>query len=387
MVAALQEQGGGWQLSGGGKAGRGRKGGRADRTAAKTHTATTGLASNPCPGSQKHQPEAGDWLCEVCDETNWRMRKVCRFCRCPRGGLASALAAAPAAGANATPLGAPSCAAAAASQRAAATAVASSGGGAPSLAPAQEQLPTGPVPAGAPRESPPARPTRKEAAVARAAEAAKLAKLDAALEALAGDEAAEAARQALQHERSRAATRMAETKPLGSRVATARKAHERAKAALAAAEERARAAAEAAQRALEAEHQAAVELAELERQVAAQQGVPAVQAEDVSAFLTVIDDWLMEAGVTPPAEVAAAAEALRVAAQPTGTEGGGDEEVDSPTDCEAAMSPSTAGDADAAPDAPGDERRGEVRLVAPGGLEPAATRVRRSGPYSRSASR
>ena len=157
---------------------------------------------------------------------------------------------------------------------------------------------------------------RAQAAAVPAAESKRLVSLDAALAALPEDDAE--AVEALRKARAQCAARIADTQPLGKRLAAARRAHTRATADLARAEEAARLAAQRAQAALEAEHRLAAQVQDLEKQVSALQGRQTPEPALVQArfFLEGIDAWLADLGLSPPAELQASAAVLREALPP-----------------------------------------------------------------------
>ena len=223
-------------------------------------------------------------------------------------------------------------------------------------------------------------PTRKERAAARDAEAARLSTLDAALAVLTDADCS--AKEALQKARSAAAERLAATKPLGQRLADARRRHERAVTRLRAAEDEARRAAERASAALEEEHAAAATLAELESELLQFRAPPAPEVHGTAvAFLDGVDAWLRTAGMSAPPAVMEAAAHLRGALAPA-ADGEGPEET--PTDLGAAPSPTESGEDD------GDEvgaGTGVAQRPCPDPRLPPPTRRRCDGPYTRSASR
>jgi len=319
--AAAADRRAGFETSGGGKAGKQRKG-RTPRT-----------------------PEGreGDWDCEACAESNWSWRPTCRVCQCSRVGLKAALQQAAATGANRTPL---------APRAAAPPAAAGPATPPPQHPPADPPAPTaqgsaagtggagqqgpGMAAAGGSSTGAPAQASaaeqRKLAAATRARESDCLARLDAAIEIL---PEGSAARVALAAERAETAGRLAATRPLGHRLATARKKWEAASKRLQAAEAAATAATREAQAALEAEHAAAGELQTLEAQVNGQRGLcRSAVAAPAAAFLDGMNAWLGACGAAVPPELLQAAAALREALAPT---------VASPTE---ESSPTEAADSD-----------------------------------------
>ena len=307
----------GWQVSGGGKAGRRAR----RRAAARGRREQQALVEQPAKKGAKDDLRYPEWMCLQCQEFQWATRLECRFCHAPRQlqlQLAPAAVEVPAGdGGTAAARGAPAGAAAGAARGA--TPQPAPGGAAaagPDPAPAR---PAGGAATGAPGTAAAtalgAAAARDASATARAEEQRKLARLDAAILAL--GEGEEAALASLRDARQRCAERVAGTQPLGRRLAAARRAHDQAAAALKAAEQAAMDATERAARALEAEHSAAAAVAQLEREVGQQRGRvdPAGRPQDVpgevAEFVSTVDAWLQAAGVRPPPEVAAAAEALR----------------------------------------------------------------------------
>ena len=334
---AAQEPEEGWQVSGGGKAGRCAR----RRAAARERQGHTAQEERPqrrgrAPGSDDlRYPE---WMCLTCQEFQWATRLECRFCRAPRQMLSSA---AHACAGDACSHADGACGAAAAkamvqeAHREAPRMPGTSGASAPcggaAPAPASATTPRGSGGAPAAAAAAPAA-ARDVAAAARAEEQRRLARIDAAILAL--GEGEEVALSTLRDARQRCAERVAGSQPLGRRLAAARRAHDQAAATLKTAEKAATEAAEAASRALEAEHAAAEAVERLEREVSQQRGrvdPVAGRAEvpgEVVDFVSTVDAWFQANGVLPPPELAAAAEALkaRMPAPPT------------PTDLEAAMS-------------------------------------------------
>ena len=224
----------------------------------------------------------------------------------------------------------------------------------------------------------------------RNAELDRIAKIDAALAVLRDDDAS--TRAALEASRQCAAARVAATKPLGTRLEQAKKAHTRAVAVLQAAEQAAIEATEKAQVALTAEHAAAGLVADLEREVALI--VVPTRACDGPArqFLNVVQAWAKDSGVGAPPDVNAAAEALQAALQhedppteesPTDLEAACSSEVRSPTEEGDETSTSTHG---ALPDAVMAAGGGGIKATLIGPLPPAVRRRTDGGPYAQSAS-
>ena len=336
----------GWQVSGGGKAGR-----RARRRAAAKERQTQPMVA---PGARRSGGGADDlrypeWMCLACQEFQWATRLECRFCHAPRrmepGGVGARTRV------EEQPLELTDAPAAAVAVRAAAPHAAARGPATPAAAP-PAALPAAGPPApgrGAPTAQAAAQASaagpaaaRDTPAAVRAEEQRKLARLDAAILALGDGE--EALLASMREARQRCAERVAGTQPLGRRLAAARRAHEQAAAAMKAAEKAAAAAAEKASRALEVEHAAAAAVEQLEKEVAQQRGrveplaTQQAVAGEVAEFVSTVDHWLQAAGVSPPPEVAAAAEALRARMQPAPV---------TPTDLEAGMSDDEDSDAGA----------------------------------------
>ena len=310
----------GWQVSGGGKAGRRAR----RRAAARDRQGQQPQAELPARGGKaagKDDLRYPEWMCLMCQEFQWATRLECRFCRAPRqmlpstacvrageggclpeGAAAAGTVAAPAPEAPRGEARQPPAAGTAAPAPCTAPAHATGGPahGASGAAPAVTAAPAA---------------VRDAAATARAEEQRKLARLDAAILAL--GEGEETALASLREARQRCAERVAGSQPLGRRLAAARRAHDQAAAALKTAEKAAADAAETASRALEAEHAAAEAVARLEREVGQQRGRvdpaagPHEVPGEVAEFVSTVDAWLQAAGVRPPPAVAAAAEALR----------------------------------------------------------------------------
>ena len=345
-----QEQEEGWQVSGGGKAGRRAR----RRAAARERQGNTAPAGQP---RKAREPGTDDlrfpeWMCLMCQEFQWATRLECRFCRAPRqllpadAGVRAGEAGCPperAAAAGTAAAAATDAPRAEARQPAAASATAPNVRAAPAGAPGGSAQ-GAPGAAAAAAADPAA--VRDASAAVRAEEQRKLARLDAAILAL--GEGEETALASLREARQRCAERVAGSQPLGRRLAAARRAHDQAAATLKAAEKAAADAAETASRALEAEHAAAEAVARLEREVGHQRGRvdpaagPHEVPGEVAEFVSTVDAWLQAAGVRPPPEVAAAAEALRARMPAPAT----------PTDLCATMS-------DAASEAGAGEARGE----------------------------
>ena len=325
-------------MSGGGKAGRQRRGGQQQAALREPRGGKTAARAADRP----------QWECCWCQTDNWVSRTSCRYCCLPRAPGALKLqrtapsAAAtplqpplPATGANAVPLGqvrgavasrpSPAPAAGQAAQTATAAAAeaqasaADRGAAAAPTArpPPQQPNAGGGAAAGAPRAvlamaaEATSQAERAQAAAVRAAETKRLASLDDALAALAEDDVEAVA--ALRKARAQCAARIADTQPLGKRLAAARRAHTRAAADLARAEEAARAAAQRAQAALETEHRLAAQVQDLEGQVMALQGrqPPEPALQQARSFLAGMDAWLADLGLTPPAELRDSAAILR----------------------------------------------------------------------------
>ena len=355
-VGRMQDRRDGYQTSRGGRAGKGRRGGGGDREEARggrggggggggrkqqdagsrggERTATAAPRTSAGTNGPRPAGREEGWFCQACGEHNWQWRKLCRCCRVPPAGYAAATRAAAAAtttpgtGANAVPLGrlaasrAPQVAGgpgAAPAQPAGAPVVGTSqadaapaaAAAAPGPAAAEASV-AGQPPQAAPAPEPSPANGRKTQQAARQAEAELLARLDAALAVLPA--ASLAAREQLTNERQAAAERLAAARPLGQRLAWARRRAERAKQRLAVAEAAAAEAALTAEKALEEEHAARAALQELEAQVADQK--PAV-AQDVTtpaaALLAELCSWLHAQGAEPPPSIARAAAQLGAA--------------------------------------------------------------------------
>ena len=214
----------------------------------------------------------------------------------------------------------------------------------------------------------------------------KLAALDAILDTTC-PEAAPTFYAELCEQRSKTAIALAETRPLGARVAAARKQLQKARSQLAAAEARALAAAEEAEAAqrkaqeakeeaeqyLVHESSAASELDMLEKQVTAQKG-GVHAALHAQALMKTVDHWLTREGVTAPQEVQHAAEALRGALEGVP----GPPEDDNATDLEESRATDDSGAPPAAPPAtPASTDVGGSAAAAPTSDAPSA-----SGPGS-----
>ena len=377
----------GWAISGGGKAGRQRRGAQQQRAP----------DAGPAAASDPRFPQ---WECGCCFEWNWATRRACRTCRGPRelGATADEIAQmvarhraqTPATGANAVPVQSPPAAATAAAAQAGAprgpefaqSAKAPMTPQSAARAPPAGQ--TGAVATPAHTAAGPQGTTRRARAQVRTEEADRVAKLDAALAALRPED--EELRTGLAAARRAAAERLASTRPVGQRLEQARAAHTRAVAALRAAEAAAAAAAERAEAALEAEHTAAATVAEIEREIAAEVR-PLDTAGPARRFLEEVQQWAAQAGAVPPASVDAAADALKAVLN-----GGPDEE--SPTDLEVSHTPTEeagtedegearqAGEEDA-------KMRGENKRPPDAPARGPAQKPRRpdTGPYVRAASR
>ena len=226
--------------------------------------------------------------------------------------------------------------------------------------------------------------TRKERAAARDAEAARLAALDAALLVLTDADCA--AKEALHAARAAAAERLTATKPLGQRLADARRKHERAAAKVHAAEEEARRAAERAATALEEEHAAATAVADLEAELLNVRVSPPTEVRaPAAALLEGVSAWAQAAGMALPADVLAAASQLKEALAPPANTSNDSPVESTPTDLAAALSPTEAADSGAEDDHMADASVA-IRSPANAPADDAAVRRRRDGPYARSTS-
>ena len=377
VLEALEH--GPFQRSAGGRAGKGRRGGGGRARQAADTALGQPRARDTGGGGAAARPERPQWQCGVCLSENWLSRHVCRACKVPRqldvehvaGKAAAAQRETPATGANTVALGAGAgqraieasraqAAAAAPASRPPATSRAASVTAVPAAAVPQaaSAMPGGGGALVAVSQTEPqggaqqavATPARLGASAVRAAEGKRLARIDAALSVLGTEDASATA--ALQQARRECASRIAETQPLGRRLATARKAHAKAQVDLARAEAAALAASEVAQRALEVEHTLAAQVLDLEHQVNELQlrDAPAPLPAQTVQFVENMHSWLAGLGLEPPPELRAEAAALRGAvtggprSEPTaeGEEGDPVEEPSSPTDAHAPLSPAVS---------------------------------------------
>ena len=377
-VGRLQARDDGFAVSHGGRAGKGRRGGGGGGSGARPLAAHAGGQSAPGGGGGgTGDPKPGDWTCQVCGESNWQSRAHCRSCRTSRRGYAAAAAdpefkavraqqaaelqaraerahpagtarqqaPRPATGANAIPLPV------GADARAPATVPAVAGGGGgdvqprehPGAEPVGEAAAADPAGGGQPPGGPggalAAAAARKHQEAVRAEETRRLARLDTAIAALdAEPDFDPAVFASLQTARVACAARIADTQPLGRRLAAARKAHAKAAAALRRAEEAATSANEAAQTALTNEHRLRAEVAVLEAKVAAVRppngAKPAECEAPARALLDGLHAWAASNAVPLPPELLHAAAALEEAVAPPRREAEGEDGeavVSSPT--------------------------------------------------------
>ena len=70
----------GWQVSGGGKAGRRAR----RRAAARGRREQQALAEQPAKKGEKDDLRFPEWMCLMCQEFQWATRLECRFCHAPR---------------------------------------------------------------------------------------------------------------------------------------------------------------------------------------------------------------------------------------------------------------------------------------------------------------